>query len=129
MPVARQQLAQPHTSTLWCQFCECQVVKKIIKMSVYRECRKIINKINLIMPGDIYSKKMAVAHQKLVPVLHMPGCEKIIKFSVYRECQKIINKINIMIYIAKMPVARRQLAQPHAGTLWCRFCECQVVKK
>ena len=123
MPVARQQLAKPHAGTLWCWFCECQVVKKIIKMSVYKECQKIINKINLIMPGDIYSKKMVVAHQQPVPVLHMPGCEKIIKFSVYRECQKIINKINIMIYIAKMPVAHQQLAHPHACTLPCWFYE------
>ena len=56
MPIALWQLAQPHTSTLWCCFCEYWDVKKIIKMSVYRECWKIINKLNLIMPGDIYSK-------------------------------------------------------------------------
>ena len=56
MPVAHRQLAQPHAGTLWCRFCECQDVKKIIQMSVYRECWKIINKLNLIMPGDIYSK-------------------------------------------------------------------------
>ena len=137
MLVAHWQPTQLHTSTLRCRFHECQHVKKIIKMSVYRECWKIINKINLIMLGDIYPKKnagsspatsTATCQHTPVPVLHMPGCEEIIKISVYRECWKIINKINIMIYIAKMLVARWQLAHPHACTLPCWFYECQVEK-
>ena len=76
--------------------------------------------------GSLPATGTATCRHTPVPVLHMPGYEEIIKFSVYRECQKIINKINIMIYIAKMPVARWQLAHPHACTLPCWFYECWV---